>query len=232
MATGKKRAGVQPAGALNKHTSQELLAKSKGFADGVAALFFPYAEIVVHDLRRQCVAYIANNLSRRKIGDDSALERAELSAKDPVIGPYAKRNYDGATMRSVSIVVNNSAGKAIGLVCINLNIGVFEQAHAALEQFVSGARLTRQPQAIFQDDWQERINTFIHAWLGERRAALNLLTREQKRALVQELFASGAFNGRSAAEYIARILNMGRATVFKHVKALKEVEESRSGFRS
>jgi predicted transcriptional regulator YheO len=228
----KRRGGVHVAGTRNKRAAAELLVKSKAFADGVAALFFPYAEVVVHDLHSQRVVYIANNLSRREIGDDSALERAELSAKEPVIGPYAKRNYDGATMRSVSIVVNNSAGNAIGLVCINLNIGVFEQAHAALEQFVSGARLTRQPQAIFQDDWQERINTFIHAWLGQRRAALNLLTREQKRALVQELFASGAFNGRSAAEYIARILNMGRATVFKHVKALKEVEESRPGIRS
>ena len=196
--------------------------RSKAFADGVATLFFPYAEVVIHDLKTQRVAYIVNNLSRREIGDDSALERAELSAQQPVIGPYAKRNYDGATMRSVSIVVKGDAGQEIGLVCINLNIGVFEQAHAALAQFVSGARLTRQPQAIFQDDWQERINTFIHAWLGERRAAINLLTRDQKRELVEQLFASGAFKGRSAAEYIARILNMGRATVFKHVKALKE----------
>lgn len=200
----------------------ELLARTRAFADGVATLFFPYAEVVIHDLKTQRVAYIANNLSRRKIGDDSALERAELSAQEPVIGPYAKRNYDGATMRSVSIVVNGDAGRAIGLVCINFNVGVFEQAYAALAQFVSGARLTRQPDAIFQDDWQERINTFIHAWLTQRRAALNMLSRDQKRALVQELFANGAFKGRSAAEYIARILNMGRATVFKHVKALKE----------
>lgn len=202
--------------------SAELLARSKGFADGIATLFFPYAEVVVHDLKVQRIAYIANCLSQRRIGDDSALENAELSHTEPVIGPYPKRNYDGATMRSVSIVVRDKRGGAIGLVCINLNIGVFEQAHAALAQFVSGARLTKQPQEIFQDDWQERINTYIHSWLGKRHAALNLLTRTQKRELVQDLYRSGAFQGRSAAEYIARVLNMGRATVFKHAKELKD----------
>ncbi len=200
----------------------ELLARSKGLADGIATLFFPYVEVIVHDLQVQRIVYIANNLSRRKIGDDSALERAELSPRAPVIGPYAKRNYDGATMRSVSVVIESASGAAIGLVCINLNIGVFEQARAALDQFVTGARLVMQPKPIFQDDWQERVNTFVHSWLGKRQAALPALTRDQKRELVQDLYASGAFKGRSAAAYIARVLNMGRATVFKHVRNIKE----------
>jgi len=100
--------------------------------------------------------------------------------------------------------------------------GVFEQARGVLDQFVTGARLVTQPKAIFQDDWQERVNTFIHSWLGKRQAALSGLTRDQKRELVQDLYASGAFKGRSAAEYIARVLNMGRATVFKHAKNMKD----------
>ena len=218
-----KRSRRAPAqSSRSRKTADTLLARSRPFADGVATLFFPYAEVVVHDLRTQRVAYIANNLSRREIGDASALERAELPTKSSVIGPYAKRNYDGATLRSVSIVVYDANGAAIGLVCINLNIGVFEQAHALLGQFVSGARLTRQPDSLFQDDWQERINSFIYSWLGEHQTALTHLTREQKRELVQALFSSGAFQGRSAGDYIARVLNMGRATVFKHVKMLKD----------
>ena len=226
---GRRREANRKSRGLGPLPQADLLARTQAFADGVATLFFPYAEVVVHDLRSQRVAYIANNLSRREIGDDSALERAELPAGEPVIGPYAKRNFDGAVMRSVSIVVRDSAGNNIGLVCINLNIGVFEQAHAALGQFVSGARLMQQPEPIFQDDWQERINTFIHAWLGKRHAALKFLTRDQKRELVQDLFASGAFQGRSAADYIARVLDMGRATVFKHARAMKELNGRRIG---
>jgi predicted transcriptional regulator YheO len=82
--------------------------------------------------------------------------------------------------------------------------------------------VTPQPDVIFEDDWQERINTFVHGWLSDRQAGLMTLTRLQKRGLVEDLYQSGAFRGRSAAEYIARVLKMGRATVFKHVKELRD----------
>lgn len=196
--------------------------RTQGFADGISTLFFPYAEVIVHDLSTQSIAYIANNLSRRKVGDDSALENAEFQTDESVIGPYEKRNWDGSVMRAVSIVVRDTAWLPIGVVCINLNISVFDQARAALDLLVSGARLTPQPKVMFQDDWQERINTFVHSWLSDHQAGLTILTRLQKRALVEELYRNGAFKGRSAAEYIARVLNMGRATVFKHVKELKD----------
>ncbi|HVN43154.1 MAG TPA: PAS domain-containing protein [Steroidobacteraceae bacterium] len=226
--TGARTPAARPSG--------ELLAFTQGFADAVAALLFPYAEVVVHDLHTQRIAYIANNLSRRKVGDDSALERARFAPQQAAIGPYEKRNWDGAVMRSVSVIVRSARGTAIGMVCINLNIGVFEQARAALDLLVSGARLTPQPKVIFQDDWQERINTFVHAWLGEHQAGLNTLTRPQKQALVGDLYRHGAFGGRSSADYVARILGMGRATVFKYVKALREEsrepDRPRSGRRT
>lgn len=199
----------------------ELLTRSRGFADGIAALFFPYAEVVVHDLVTQSIAYIANNLSRREIGDDSALDNAEFSAHELIIGPYEKRNWDGTMMRAVSVIVRDTDGHPIGVVCINLTIGVFDQARAALDLLVSGARLTPQPKMLFQDDWQERINTFVHTWLRDHQVGLATLTHLEKKTLVEDLHRNGAFKGRSAAEYVARVLKMGRATVFKHTKALK-----------
>ncbi|MBU0882063.1 MAG: helix-turn-helix domain-containing protein, partial [Gammaproteobacteria bacterium] len=78
-----------------------------------------------------------------------------------------------------------------------------------------------QPDALFRDDWQERINTFLHSWLRQRQLGLNLLTREHKRELVEALHAEGAFKGKSAANYVANVLNMGRATVYKHLKEIK-----------
>jgi len=37
---------------------------------------------------------------------------------------------------------------------------------------------------LFKDDWQERINTFLHTWLQERQLALNSLTRDHRREIV------------------------------------------------
>lgn len=191
-------------------------------ADAIATLFFPHAEVVLHDLRTQKVDYIANNISKRVIGDDAALEDMLSGDVDErTIGPYEKLNWDGQKIRSVSSVLRDAAGTPIAVLCINLNISLFETAKQALDLFLSSSKLVPQPDALFRDDWQERINTFLHNWLRQRQLGLNLLTRDHKRELVEALHAEGAFKGKSAANYVANVLNMGRATVYKHLKEIK-----------
>jgi len=178
--------------------------------------------VVLHDLRTQKVDYIANNISKREIGDDAALEDLLSGDGDErSIGPYEKLNWDGQKIRSVSSVLRDAAGTPIAVLCINLNISLFETAKQALDLFLSSSKLVPQPDALFRDDWQERINTFLHSWLRQRQLGLNLLTREHKRELVEALHAEGAFKGKSAANYVANVLNMGRATVYKHLKEIK-----------
>ena len=99
---------------------------------------------------------------------------------------------------------------------------MFEQARAALDLFVKGAKIVPQPDKLFKDDWQERINTYLHHWLQQNQLGLSTLSREHKRQLVHVLYEQGAFNGKSAANYVANVLDMGRATVFKHLKEIKE----------
>lgn len=195
----------------------------RAIADAIATLFFPHAEVVLHDLRTQKVDYIANNISKREIGDDAALEdMLEGEVDERNIGPYEKLNWDGQKIRSVSTVLRDAHGVPIAVLCINLNISLFESAKQALDLFLSPGRLVPQPDALFRDDWQERINTFLNAWLRQRQLGLNLLTREHKRELVEALHAEGAFKGKSAANYVANVLNMGRATVYKHLKEIKQ----------
>ncbi len=199
-----------------------LLARYQGFCDAIAAIFFPYAEVVVHDLGTQSVVYIANNISKRMLGDASALDNIEFDSDENVLGPFEKLNWDGRAVRSVSIVVRDDEQQAIGVICLNLNIAVFEQARAALDLFVKGAKIVPQPDKLFKDDWQERINTYLHHWLQQNPLGLSTLSREHKRQLVHVLYEQGAFNGKSAANYVANVLDMGRATVFKHLKEIKE----------
>ncbi|WP_425928021.1 helix-turn-helix transcriptional regulator [Pseudomonas sp. NyZ201] len=195
----------------------------KTIADCIATLLFPHAEVIVHDLASQTVVHIANNFSKRQLGDDSALD--ELPGdfdQASSLGPYEKLNSNGQKIRSITSVLRDEAGKAEALLCINLNFSVLDQAREALNAFFQVSRLLPQPEALFRDDWQERINTFLHAWLAERQLSLSLLGMKDKRALVEALYAEGAFEGRSAADYVASVLGLGRATVFKWVKLLRE----------
>ncbi len=204
------------------HATDLLLSRYAHLADSIAKLFFPYAEVVIHDLAEQRVRYLANNLSRREIGDESGLEDIERTIADRFVGPYEKLNWDGRRMRCVSSVLFDDDGQALGVMCINFNIAVFENIHGMLGMLLKGAGLVEQPAELFRDDWQERINTFMHGWLQQRQLALNGLTRDQRRELVAALYAEGAFQGKSATHYIANVLGLGRATVYKYLKELKE----------
>ena len=206
----------------NPSTRQHpLLARYQHLADGIARLFFPYAEVVIHDLATQRVLYLANNLSRREVGDDAALEEIERTIAERTVGPYEKLNWDGRKMRCTSSILFDDAGNAQGVMCINFNIAVFEDMHGMLGMLLKGAGLVEQPAELFRDDWQERINTFMHAWLRERQLALNTLSRQHRRELVAALYAEGAFNGKSATHYIGNVLGLGRATVYKYLKELR-----------
>jgi D-arginine utilization repressor len=177
---------------------------------------------VVHDLGTQTIVHIANNLSRRAIGDATALDNVEFGDDETVIGPYEKRNWDGGRMRAISLLIRDDQRRAIGVLCVNMAIAAFEQARATLELLAHGVRVAPQPERLFRDDWQDKINAFLHTWLEARQLVIGALTREQKRELVLALDASGAFRGRNAAPYVATVLDLGRGTVFKYLKAARE----------
>lgn len=194
----------------------------KAIADSIATLLFPHAEVVIHDLASQTVAHIANNTSKRKLGDESALEDlAQDITSASNLGPYEKLNWNGQKVRSISSVLRNDKGEPEALMCINLNLSVLDQAREALDAFFQMSRIIPQPDALFRDDWQERINTFLHSWLRDRQLSLGALSQKHKKELIEALFKEGAFDGRSAADYVANVLNMGRATVYKYLKALR-----------
>ncbi|EJM53207.1 helix-turn-helix transcriptional regulator [Pseudomonas sp. GM48] len=195
----------------------------KAIADGIALLYFPHAEVIIHDIETQTIVHIANNISKRKLGDDSALD--QLPGDFEVVsnlGPYEKLNWNGQKIRSITSVLRNDDDEPEALLCINMNFTVLEMAREALNNFFEPSRLLPQPDALFRDDWQERINTFLHAWLKEHNLSLPGLTRDDKRLLVEAFYAEGAFEGRSSSDYIANVLSMGRATVYKYVKRLRE----------
>lgn len=201
-----------------------LLNRYAHIADGVAALFHPYVEVVIHDLRDQTVLHIANNLSRREPGDDSALEEIPGTVRDRMVGPYEKLNWDGRRMRSVSAVLFDDQAQPAGMMCINFNIAVFDEMRGALDILLKGAGVQPQPAELFRDDWQERINLFLHAGCASAAPASTLWAR-QKRELVDALHEEGAFGGKSAVNYVANVLGMGRATVYKRIKELREAAD-------
>jgi predicted transcriptional regulator YheO len=81
-----------------------------------------------------------------------------------------------------------------------------------------------QPAVLFQEDWHERINQYVHAWTARNGVVIADLERAQKQQLVSELAADGAFGGKHAAAYVSRVLQMSRASVYNYLRAAKGEE--------
>lgn len=208
------------------NNAEILLQRYASVADGIALLFSDYVEVIIHDLDTQCVVYIANNISKRKIGDQASLEDVSFEPNETVIGPYEKLNWDGKRICSTSVVIRDDGNTPIGMLCINMNTAPVEAAKAALDLLLPIQSLIPQPKKLFHDDWQEKVNNFVHQWLAKNHLTISDLSRADKRVLVKALFENGAFNGKSSADYIANILSMGRATVFNYLREIKKINKN------
>lgn len=182
-------------------------------AAAIAVLLAPQAEVVVHDLRNDRVAGIWNAFSKRKVGDPSHLgDDPELIGDKNVYGPYEKAAPDGGRLKSVSAILKDETGRRIGLLCINFDLAVFDQAIALLGAFAQAEQ--PRPEPIFAQDWREQINLGIRAFLQERQLALKALDRDDRVALMGALDARNLFATRNAAQHIADALGLSRATIY------------------
>ncbi|HET6622092.1 MAG TPA: PAS domain-containing protein [Dongiaceae bacterium] len=189
-------------------------------AQAIAALLQPHAEVVIHDLRNDRIVDIWNAFSQRKAGDESLLgDDIELHLDRDVYGPYDKANVDGARLKSITAALRDAKGKRIGLMCVNLDVALFDQAIKLLSAFAAPSE--PRPEAMFRQDWREHINLVIRAFLESKRKALKALDREERIALIAEIDAAGLFAARNAAPHVASAMNVSRATVYALLNAAR-----------
>lgn len=191
--------------------------------DAIALLLQPQAEVVLHDLATETVAHIANPFSHREVGEPSLLHEIDFRPDVALIGPYEKVNFDGRRLKSVSAVLRED-GRAVGVICINLDVTHLQSAIELLTALTRVPPGAGQPAVLFQEDWHERINQYVHAWTARNGVVITDLSRAQKLQLVGELAADGAFGGKHAASYVSRVLQMSRASVYNYLRAAKGEE--------
>jgi len=203
-------------------------AQSVGSA--VTSLLHPHAEVVFHDLATGRIAGMWNGFSGRRIGDASLLDAAADADLGSVLGPYAKTSLSGGTIRSISVVVPGPAGDdpPAGLLCINLDVSLLDQAQHLLASFV--APLNQRPAALFVGDWREALNDSVHGWLQERGLSIAALTRTERIDLVAALDVASLFNTRHSAEHAAKLIGVSRATIYVYLNEARNGRTDRGSF--
>lgn len=185
-------------------------------AEAISRLFFPHVEVVLHNLETGCIEAIYNPFSKRSVGDHSWLdeEKENFPKTFPV---YSKTGWNGKKIKSITAPLHTPRGKIFGLLCINLDLSKWEETLRWLLEWMQ-TEVTDAPDALFREDWKERIHTYVSLYLQNEKCSLNSLNKIQKKNLVLSLKKEGAFSVKHAASYIAEILSISRATVYNYLK--------------
>ena len=181
--------------------------------DSLVSLMAPLIEIVMHDIASDSIVYIKGPLSKRKIGDPSLLRKGDFDDINKIV--YATINVDGRLIKSISVLLEDK-----WLLCINCDISIFSNMKDLCQRFLIND-VSEKPQSLFVNDWQDKLHMSIHSYLQAQHLSFENLRHADKKALVKHLFELGAFQEKKAADYVAKTLNLGRATVFKYLKEMR-----------
>lgn len=206
---------------------QESLSRYIPVADAVARIFKPHVEVVIHDIQKDVVFYIANPYSNREPGERSLLGLNEIKSNgfpftQDVEGPYENAGNQGQRIRSISSVLKDEQGCVIGMMCINVDFSLMESSLDVLENFLRPVDAKAPPEILFQNDWRDNIKLEIRTFLLENNITFDKINTAYRKALIQKLEEKRLFYARKSVEEVAKLLGISRATAYKDLRAIRQ----------
>ncbi|MGF1691226.1 helix-turn-helix transcriptional regulator [Photobacterium kagoshimensis] len=194
--------------------------------DGIAAMYGQHTEVALHslDIENPSIIKIANgDVTGRDIGapiTNLALEKLKSGAD--VSEPYFSKGPQGKLLRSVTTIIRNDIGTAIGLLCINSDMDA--PIHSFLGSMLPNSNSLEQPitsPETFAKCPDEMLNDSIARIINATMENQTIPTSKRNRVIVEQLFDNGVFSIKDAIIITARSLNVSRDTVYRYLRELK-----------
>jgi predicted transcriptional regulator YheO len=197
----------------------ELFENYISIADGIHALLAGHGEVILHDLKTWRIAYIKGNLTKQEIGSPSLIDDlGNLDVNHQGAMTSHVMTLTGKRLKSITILLKTPLMEPFGAMTLHLDISMLEDAKHWLETLISLPRLADQPNKAH--DVEKTLQDTIINYMQERGLSLALLTQKHKREIIEYMFHKGIFSVRKSQNIVAKILKIGRATVFKYLKTL------------
>lgn len=214
-------------GAADREATFALL---KRISAGIAKLFAPHCEVVIHDFSdlERSIIHIEGNISGRKVGGgatDLLLTQARNGNTVRDFHNYQTFLPNGRNMKSCTMFLRDGDGVAYGAFCINLDIGIFAGFHRFLGEFLAleaGAEVSE----TLSDDIQRTIHTILWEAVNEIEVELPIMSKEDKIDLIARLDEKGAFQVKRAVPLIAEELGLSRSTIYNYLTEAREKTEA------
>ena len=202
--------------------------RHKTLAESIAMLLYPFAEVVLHDIKKNKIAAIFNSQTKRQVGDDSHIDDIKSLSEGPDIhGPFIKNNFPGHPVKYSTTVLRNDKNEAVCLLCININLEFFLNIQNKIGNFLETNSDSSKLDELFNDNWQDKIRSFVQKFLKDKGLPLSKLPKTERMNLVKALQEAGAFRAKNAANFTANVLGVSRATVYNYLSEMDSLKKTR-----
>jgi predicted transcriptional regulator YheO len=200
----------------------------------IGAHFGKYCEVVLHDYEQpydSTIISIANgHVTNRKIGDcgtNLGLEVLRGTDRHGDKYNYLTQTRDGRLLRSTTVYIRNNKGKAIGALCMNLDITDITMADKALQCLINTDD-AEPVKEVITNDVNELLDILIQESIQSVGVPVAMMDREQKIKGIRYLDAKGAFLIKKAGDRIARFYDISKYTMYSYL----EENRSANGLRN
>ena len=179
-------------------------------AKAISTWLYPHAEVLIQNLDTMRVVAVFNNITgveTQKVYQDSLASRVDKS--------YEYEHHDGRVFQCLAVMLDEHESEVM---VMRLETTQLKKAKSILDAFMYNPVDMVEDGCSFQDDSYYKIGHFVDGFLQRHQLCRNDLKRHHKLRIVQELKKEGAFQNKGAAQKIAEVLDISRATVYGYLK--------------
>ena len=207
---------------------EEMLAFLKNEARGIAAMFGPNCETLVHDMTRPghpILAIYNGTVTGREVGSTADIF-GDIGDYDQTI--YAKKDYtnqmvlsrDGRTLKSSTFnVVGEDYHFAFG---INMDITSMVRASQVLSELTATSGDLQQ---TMMQDARSQLEELLRECISAVGKTPENMKKTDRMRIIRMLYKRRAFTYQKSVAIVAERLNVSRYTVYKYMHELEEAEK-------
>jgi predicted transcriptional regulator YheO len=156
----------------------------------------------------------------------SLVEKQKIQ-NNSLIG-YKTKTKKGAELKSTTVFFNNSRGKSIGALCINIDVRPYIAVKNLLEELsatsiaINGGNEKESPEK-FESNVDNLINELVEQGIRGIGKPLTQMGKDEKLQIIQDLKGKGLFLIKGSVKRVSKELNVSLATIYKYLEEIQEV---------
>ena len=207
---------------------EEMLTFLKNEARGIATMFGPNCETLVHDMTRPghpILAIYNGTVTGREVGSTADIF-GDIGDYDQTV--YAKKDYtnqmvlsrDGRTLKSSTFnVVGEDYHFAFG---INMDITSMVRASQVLSELTATSGDLQQ---TMMQDARSQLEELLRECISAVGKTPENMKKTDRMRIIRMLYKRRAFTYQKSVAIVAERLNVSRYTVYKYMHELEEAEK-------